>query len=74
MSVAYRLFYATGSMIEVSLNELITEVLSGLRQFAGLEEEQLKIDRARREGALIDLDPAIALARIPRRIAAALFG
>ena len=61
MSVAYRLVYATGSMIEVSLNELITEVLSGLRQFAGLEEEQLKID-VHAEGALIGLDPAIALA------------
>ena len=35
MSVAYRLVYATGSMIEVSLTELVTEVLSGLRQIAG---------------------------------------
>jgi hypothetical protein len=60
MSVAYRLVYATGSMIEVSLTELVTEVLSGLRQIAGLGEEHLQLD-AGYTGALIGLDHAIAL-------------
>jgi two-component sensor histidine kinase len=61
MSVAYRLVYATGSMIEVSLTELVTEVLSGLRQIAGLPEEHLKLD-APVTTAMIGLDHAIALA------------
>lgn len=61
MSVAYRLVYATGAMIEVSLSELVTEVLSGLRQIAGVGEELLRL-QARVDGALIGLDPAIALA------------
>ncbi len=61
MSVAYRLVYASGSMIEVSLTELVTEVLSGLRQIAGLEEEHLTLD-APTGDALIGLDHAIALA------------
>jgi len=61
MSVAYRLVYATGSMIEVSLTELVTEVLSGLRQIAGLSEENLRLD-ADTGDALIGLDLAIALA------------
>jgi hypothetical protein len=61
MSVAYRLVYATGSMVEVSLTELIAEVVSGLRQIAGLEEEQLRIE-TRDISANIGLDHAIALA------------
>lgn len=61
MSVAYRLVYATGSMIEVSLTELVTEVLSGLRQIAGLGEDYLRFD-APAIDALIGLDHAIALA------------
>jgi len=60
LSVAYRLVYATGSMIEVSLHELVNEVLSGLRQIAGLDEEQLKVE-TRTADALIGLDHAIAL-------------
>ncbi|MGD0432497.1 MAG: histidine kinase dimerization/phosphoacceptor domain -containing protein, partial [Acetobacteraceae bacterium] len=61
MSVAYRLVYATGSMVEVSLTDLITEVLSGLRQIAGFREESLQIDGPATD-ALIGLDHAIALA------------
>jgi hypothetical protein len=61
MSVAYRLVYGTGSMIEVSLTELVTEVLSGLRQIAGLSEDRLRID-LRTTDTVIALDPAIALA------------
>jgi hypothetical protein len=61
MSVAYRLVYNTGSMTEVSLTELITDVLSGLRHIAGLEEDQLRFDVAANNG-LIGLDHAIALA------------
>jgi hypothetical protein len=61
MAVAYRLVYATGSMIEVSLTELITDVLSGLRQIAGLPEEQLRFE-VHAARAMIGLDHAIALA------------
>lgn len=61
MSVAYRLVYATRSMIDVSLTELVTEVVSGLRQIAGLGEEHLRLD-ADASDALIGLDLAIALA------------
>jgi two-component sensor histidine kinase len=61
LAVAYRLVYATGSMIEVSLTELITDVLSGLRQIAGLGEEQLRFD-IQAANAMIGLDHAIALA------------
>jgi len=60
MSVAYRLVYATGSMVEVSLDELLTEVLSGLRQIAGLAEESMCVE-ARAAEVLIGLDHAIAL-------------
>ena len=61
MTVAYRLVYATGSMVEVSLTDLITEVLLGLRQIAGLEEEALRLDGPATD-ALIGLDDAVALA------------
>jgi len=61
MSVAYRLVYASGSMIEVSLAELVAEVLSGLRQIAGLDEECLNLSGPAPD-ALIGLDHAIALA------------
>jgi hypothetical protein len=61
MSVAYRLAYATGTMIEVSVTELVTEVLSGLRQIAGLEEEYVCLE-ALSADAMIALDAAAALA------------
>ena len=61
MSVAYRLVYATDSMIEVSLAELVTEVISGLRQIAGVSEEHLTLEIETAD-ALIGLDLAIALA------------
>lgn len=60
MSVAYRLVYATGSMTEVALTELIADVMSGLRQIANLPEEQLRFD-VRAANARIGLDHAIAL-------------
>jgi len=60
MAVAYRLVYDTGSMVEVSLTSLITEVLSGLRQIAGLGDEQLRID-VHAADMPIGLDNAIAL-------------
>jgi two-component sensor histidine kinase len=60
MAVAYRLVYATGAMIEVSLTDLIGEVLSGLRQIAGLGEEQMRFDTFGAE-TQIELDHAIAL-------------
>jgi hypothetical protein len=61
MSVAYRLVYATGSITDVSLAELITDVLSGLRQIANLPEELLLFD-VQAVNARIGLDHAIALA------------
>jgi hypothetical protein len=61
MAVAYRLGYATGLLIEVSLKELITEVLLGLRQIAGLDEEFLRIEAPEKD-AMMGLDHAVALA------------
>ena len=61
MSVAYRLVYATGSISEVSLAALVTEVLSGLRQVAGLDDDQLRVETPVIEVS-IDLDHALALA------------
>jgi hypothetical protein len=61
MTVAYRLVYATGSMMEVSLTDLITEVVSGLRHIAGLDQDALRLDGPATD-ALIGLDDAVALA------------
>jgi hypothetical protein len=61
ISVAYQLVYATGGIIDVSLPELIADVLSGLRQLAHLGEDQLCVDTAAAD-APIGLDQAIALA------------
>jgi hypothetical protein len=60
MAVAYRLGYDTGSLVEVSLIELITEILSGLRQIASLGEERLLIEGPAVD-ARISLDDGIAL-------------
>ena len=60
MAVAYRLVYATGSMNEVSIGDLLVETVSELRQIA-----KLGVNRVRLEGATIGgtmgLDQAIAL-------------
>jgi hypothetical protein len=61
MSVAYRHVYATGSIVDVSLSDLIVEVLSGLRQIAALGEDQLRIEISTNNASL-GLDHAIALA------------
>ena len=61
MSVAYRLVYATGAMNHVSVTELITEVLAGLRQIAGMSEDRMKIDQSGTD-TTISLDHGIALA------------
>lgn len=61
MSVAYRLVYASGSIDEVSPTALVTDVLSGLRQVAGLGDEQLRIEASVLEVS-IGLDHALALA------------
>jgi two-component sensor histidine kinase len=61
MSVAYRMVYATSSMVDVSVTELITEVASGLRHIAGLSEDRLTID-ALASKVTIGLDQAVALA------------
>ncbi len=61
MSVAYRLVYATGAMNEVSVNELVTEVVAGLRQIAGLNEDRVKVQPSTID-TMISLDHGIALA------------
>ena len=60
MAVAYRLVYATASMTHVSLEELIREVLDGLRRIAGGDEERLRVELFGIEKA-INLDHAVAL-------------
>jgi hypothetical protein len=61
MSVPYRLVYATGSMVDVPLPEMITEVLSGLRQIAAVGDDQMRVDAPMRD-TFLGLDHAIALA------------
>jgi hypothetical protein len=61
MAVAYRLVYATGLVIDVSVPELIMDVLSGLRQIANLREDGLRLDLGAC-GAAIGLDRASARA------------
>lgn len=61
MSVAYRLVYATGSIVDVPLSELVHEVVSGLRQIAGLSDDQMRVESP--VGAIsLGLDNSIALA------------
>jgi hypothetical protein len=61
MSVAYRLVYDTGSIVDVPLPELIIEVLSGLRQIAGLNDDQMLVEIPAIPASL-SLDRGIALA------------
>jgi hypothetical protein len=61
MSVPYRLVYATGSMVDVPLPEMVNEVLSGLRQIAAVGDDQMHVETPVRNGSL-GLDHAIALA------------
>jgi hypothetical protein len=61
MSVAYRLVYATGSIVDVPMSELLTEVISGLRHIAGLSEDQIRVETPAGSASL-GLDHAIALA------------
>lgn len=59
MAVAYRLIYDTGEVAQVSISELLNEVISELRQIAKLDPGQVRLT-----GAPIDetmgLDQAIA--------------
>jgi len=61
MSVAYRLVYDTGSIVDVPLPKLIIEVLSGLRQIAGLNDDQMLVEIPATSASL-SLDRGIALA------------
>lgn len=61
MSVAYRLVYATGSIADIAPAELVADVMSGLRQTAGLDEDRLRVEVTSGETA-IGLDHALALA------------
>ena len=61
MSVAYRHVYAAGGITDVSVTDLITDVVSGLRQIAKLNDDHLQVDIERIDLA-ISLDKAIALA------------
>ncbi len=60
LAVAYRLVYAAGEMNEVAVGELLGEVVTELRQIAGLSPHQVELDRASIEGT-IGLDQAISL-------------
>ncbi|HEY0421023.1 MAG TPA: sensor histidine kinase [Acetobacteraceae bacterium] len=60
MAVAYRLVYATGEMIEISVGSLVHEILSGLRHIAGVPAEQLVVETPI-PAPFIGLDQAIAL-------------
>ncbi len=60
MAVAYRLVYANDDTMEVSFANLLTEVISELRQIAGLEPEHIRIDGCCATVA-IGLDQAIAV-------------
>ena len=61
MAIAYRLVYATGEMIEVSVCALVREILSSLCYIAGLPSDGLEINGCDFTDA-IGLDQAIALA------------
>jgi hypothetical protein len=59
MAVAYRLIYDTGETAEVSISELLSEVISELRQIAKLDLGQVRLAGAAvRE--MVGLDQAIA--------------
>jgi two-component sensor histidine kinase len=59
MAVAYRLVYATGSMVEVAAAELLPELVSALRGIAGLPADHVVMEGPVLEGS-IGLDQAIA--------------
>jgi two-component sensor histidine kinase len=61
LSVAHRLVYASGEMIDVPVSDLIVDVVHGLRQIAGLPYDQVPIE-VQQTQARIGLDQAIALA------------
>ena len=60
MAVAYRLVYATGSMNEVSIGDLLAETVSELRQIAKLGASHVRLEGASIQGTM-GLDQAIAL-------------
>lgn len=59
MAVAYRLVYETGEMAEISVSELLSEVVSELRQIAKLDLGQIKLVGAPIQ-EMMGLDQAIA--------------
>lgn len=61
MSVSFRLGYGSQQMLEISLAELVHEVLSGLRQLANLGEQHLRFVTSAVPTS-IGLDHGIALA------------
>lgn len=61
MAVAYRLAYASGESTEVPISDLLSEVVSELRQIGSLDLGQLQLS-AKDIFATINLDKAIAFA------------
>jgi hypothetical protein len=60
MAVAYRLVYANGAMNEVSVGQLLSEVISEMRQISRLKAFQLRVDGNSGLGTM-GLDQAVAL-------------
>lgn len=61
MAVAYRLIYATGLILEVPAQELVADVVLGLRLIAKLPQDRVDLDLDAVSG-LINLDQSVALA------------
>lgn len=60
MAVAYRLIYARGDLLEVAVDDLMTDVVLGLRLIAKLPAERVAMN-VRLGGRMVTLDQAIAL-------------
>jgi hypothetical protein len=60
MAVAYRLVYATGAMNEVSVGNLLGEVVSELRQIARVGTDQIQLEGTAIQ-EMMGLDQAISL-------------
>jgi two-component sensor histidine kinase len=60
LAISYRLVYANGDIFECAITELLVDLVSELRQTAGLGPTQLRLDCAAVSGT-IGLDQAISL-------------
>ena len=70
IAAAYRVVYASGEMIKVSIDELIREVVSGLVEVAGGKADGVETADCKAH-MMINLDQAITLGALSRRHLAA---